>query len=1025
MTVKLHPYLQDITSNQDNINHLWNQCGLRAYLGDTTLSGKWLQINKAYEILKPVLKAKHKLHEEARNIRLGATQFQPDEHRIELQRETNMVNKQIENIFSTGTPDPQPDTVQLQNIDPGDPETFDLHQSSTGTFVLHHLSQSEARDTQSENCQHSNEFTQRPIMDMDVDSLGVHLSYKKETEQTNNGHSVGVDEIDRGSNSNQEEIIDEKTHDNAGRTTDSTCDITEQTEGVDSIVANNRYATDTKQTTDTASIPLATTPSFTDTVTIATTDPRSTDSSVAETESKDPVGLPHVHDYDEDNIDKDPVPHIQHNDIAQHIQHEDPVQYDGKGNIINEATRNSGQKHKTTEKAVRERIEMVRIIWIYIKKIYLKSLKELEKEYSVTVHVVLEKKMETIVVAIESITGDQQCAMEAKLKLRNLYEKCEKKLSCKEVTEDVFCVARQTQNVACHQSDDDRYILIGEEQDVKNLIKGMIGPGITHGRLSRSEENDVSPHNNEIMLTDTGKKQRDPDDSCVSNQPDDVKHFKSEDDIFDEKEDSSSDIKERVIPDQIEHGDSEAGEEIGAPSTTIDQGNKHTYRLKWINWMYMSNTYESNIKKICNNYGVKLHVIRNTDMVCLSVTSDINDITYVSKTIQLLKDMNDSCESNVVSHELPTDILNSCRETEQLQNIVTYDMRDGRAVAVGYVEDIQELTKIQRSFEEKSEKSWDNRQINQKSCGEGQEKSYQNSSENFKEVSQSERGWENSNDRVNKDRPNSGWSTTDKKVNVRSTNKKTDGMDSSSSTYNKTTPTPQDRQEDIKRKILDIATNYDKDGEYGDDEDDDRDEDTSSHHGTSQTDMSRISISSFCQAYKHGVNQQQIIIWEKNITEICVDVIVNASNERLSFEKGVSKAIAEAAGRELLDDCQRIKAQGKLRVTEAVYTKAGNLSCKQVLHAVGPKWDVTNPERTEAELIATIGRCLEKAVNAGHNSIAIPAISSGQLRFNYLGSFISCLKLHTCFSYFIQEINSWRMVFYFFILLFQLVSIYV
>ena len=52
-----------------------------------------------------------------------------------------------------------------------------------------------------------------------------------------------------------------------------------------------------------------------------------------------------------------------------------------------------------------------------------------------------------------------------------------------------------------------------------------------------------------------------------------------------------------------------------------------------------------------------------------------------------------------------------------------------------------------------------------------------------------------------------------------------------------------------------------------------------------------------------------------------------------------------------------------------------------------------------------------------HNSLPL------ELRWKReLGQYEQTLKLHNCFVYFIQKINPWRMVFYFFILLPRLLS---
>ena len=60
-----------------------------------------------------------------------------------------------------------------------------------------------------------------------------------------------------------------------------------------------------------------------------------------------------------------------------------------------------------------------------------------------------------------------------------------------------------------------------------------------------------------------------------------------------------------------------------------------------------------------------------------------------------------------------------------------------------------------------------------------------------------------------------------------------------------------------------------------------------------------------------------------------------------------------------------------------VYTSsAGNLPCKRVVHAVGPKWR-GGMQGEPNELFEAVSRSLDATNQAGLQSIAIPVISSG------------------------------------------------
>jgi O-acetyl-ADP-ribose deacetylase (regulator of RNase III) len=85
-----------------------------------------------------------------------------------------------------------------------------------------------------------------------------------------------------------------------------------------------------------------------------------------------------------------------------------------------------------------------------------------------------------------------------------------------------------------------------------------------------------------------------------------------------------------------------------------------------------------------------------------------------------------------------------------------------------------------------------------------------------------------------------------------------------------------------------------------------------------------------------------------DITTLPVDAIVNAANENLMPGEGVSGAIHEAAGPELLEACRRI---GHCPPGWAVITSAYALPARFVVHAVGPRWQGGNHD--ERELLRT------------------------------------------------------------------------
>ena len=121
------------------------------------------------------------------------------------------------------------------------------------------------------------------------------------------------------------------------------------------------------------------------------------------------------------------------------------------------------------------------------------------------------------------------------------------------------------------------------------------------------------------------------------------------------------------------------------------------------------------------------------------------------------------------------------------------------------------------------------------------------------------------------------------------------------------------------------------------------------------------------------MNDDRIEIHAGDITKLDVGAIVNAANDRLAPGGGVCGAIHRAAGPGLARECAEI---GYCPTGEARITGGYDLVAAHVIHAVGPVWH--GGRQGEAELLAGCYRtCLALAKEAGLNSIAFPAISTG------------------------------------------------
>ena len=128
---------------------------------------------------------------------------------------------------------------------------------------------------------------------------------------------------------------------------------------------------------------------------------------------------------------------------------------------------------------------------------------------------------------------------------------------------------------------------------------------------------------------------------------------------------------------------------------------------------------------------------------------------------------------------------------------------------------------------------------------------------------------------------------------------------------------------------------------------------------------------------KSKINNIEII--QGDLTEMNLDIIVNAANHTLLGGGGIDGVIHYKAGPELLDECKKLNG---CEIGSAKMTNAYNLPCKKIIHACGPIF-YGHEEEAPEKLKSCYKKCMELAEEYRKNNnlktitIGFPCISTG------------------------------------------------
>ena len=119
------------------------------------------------------------------------------------------------------------------------------------------------------------------------------------------------------------------------------------------------------------------------------------------------------------------------------------------------------------------------------------------------------------------------------------------------------------------------------------------------------------------------------------------------------------------------------------------------------------------------------------------------------------------------------------------------------------------------------------------------------------------------------------------------------------------------------------------------------------------------------------INNCRLRLIKGDITDLDIESFVFYARDDLLLGSGFGTAISVRGGPTIQKELNEI---GKIKVTEAVVSLAGEMKAKYIIHANGPKFQ---EENLSEKLEKTILNSLKKAEEKGIKAIAFPPMGAG------------------------------------------------